>query len=85
MRLLVVLCLVFAVVRALIWARGSSGALCSTGRAGVRFRRSLLLERVRSGVQSVSRSVLIEYSRAGRRSMAMKPRRELSPPVSGSS
>ena len=67
MRLLVVLCLAFAVAQALIRARGSSGALCVRWR----LRRSLLLEFVRSfvrsGGQSVSRSVLIEYSRAGRR------------------
>ena len=32
-RLLVVLCLAFAVVQALMRARGNAGALCSTGAA----------------------------------------------------
>ena len=39
--------------------------------------RTLERSFVRSGGQSVSRAVLIEYSRAGRRSKAMKLKREL--------
>lgn len=106
-RLLVVRCLAFAVVQALIRARVNAGAiyvlladfqsdgvlirlhfdlqrdLCS----GSAYDRAVMLEIVRS----CGRSVLIEYARAGRRSIAMmgtswiKLRRELSPPVSGSS
>lgn len=72
------------VVQALMLERGSSGALVVLGRAGVRFRRSLCAVRrsfIRSFVRAVSRSVPNGYARAGRRSMAMKFKRELSPPV----
>ena len=61
-------------------ARINAGALCSTGAAGVRFWRSLLRSGgrsfVRSFVRAVGRSVLNGYARAGRRSKAIKLRRE---------
>ena len=41
----------------------------------------IMMVGARSVVRSVVRSVLIEYAIAGRRSNAMKLRRELSPPV----
>ena len=62
MRLLVVRCLAFVVVRAVMRERGSSGALCATGAASsaltgekilhAQFRRSLLRSGVRAGVRS---------------------------------
>ena len=63
MRLLVVQCLEFVVVRAETMARVNAGAQL--------FGRYLMMTLERSVVRSVGRSVLIEYARAGRRSMAM--------------
>ena len=109
MRLLVVRCLVFDVVKPETMARGNAGAICvlqadfqsDGGLSRLRFdlQRDFVFggcfvgfgfrfcwsSFVRSGGQSVSRSVPNGYSRAGRRSMAMKLQREPSPQVSGSS
>ena len=63
-------CLAFAVVQALIRARGSSGAQYVA--------RYLMMTLERSVVRSVARSVPNEYARAGSRSMVIKLRRELS-------
>ena len=54
MRLLVVRCLVFVVVQAVILARVNAGALCSTGAGRVRFW--LRFDGWRSFVQAVSQS-----------------------------
>ena len=67
MRLLVVRCLAFAVVQALIRARGSSGALRSMWAGRCSVSASVL----RSLGRWVAGSVLIEYDRAVRRSKAM--------------
>ena len=65
MRLLVVRCLVFAVVQAMIRARGSSGALCSAGAASSALKWERDSAGAFAGARYVARYFMMKLERAG--------------------